>query len=123
MNKILLVILISLSAITSASANELCRSLIVDTYDMFGVKINPMSFSSAQFEDLNIKVEDFNVMSSEEQQVIYDLVKPMSTSVIDTISAISSVINRYKGTEFEITYANQLQVLRVFRDQLRVCAN
>ena len=45
----------------------------------------------------------------------------MQAMVSDTIDAINSLINRYKGSEFELIYADQLQVLRNFRDQLRAC--
>lgn len=122
MNKILFILLIcSSSLITTASANEVCRSLIVSAYSMFGVELDPMSFSSAKFENMNVSVESFNLLTSEEQQVIYNMLKPMSASVATTIGAINSIIDRYKGTQFEFMYAVELSRIRIIRDQLRAC--
>lgn len=102
-------------------ANEKCRSLIVDTYKMFGMNIGPMSFSSTNFEELNITVEEFNSLDPDDQSAVYTLIKPISLAVEDTIATINGVIERYSGTEFEIEFADALQILRFYKDQLRVC--
>lgn len=121
MNRLFLLILISISAIGTASANEFCRSLVVDTYNIVGAKIDPLSFSSTTFEELNISIDEFNVMDSEDQQTIYDLVKPMSVMVEDTIGQINSIIERYSDTPLEFLYSREIKALRGLETQLRSC--
>lgn len=121
MTRTLLIALLAISVSSTSFAGETCRSLIVDTYQVFGVSLNPMGFSSTTFEELNISIEEFNAMSAENQQTIYTLIKPMSVSVGDAIDTINSIINRYTGTLYEFDLLDELQALREKRDMLRSC--
>lgn len=121
MTKQLFILLFATTLISTSFAGESCRDLIVDTYKMFGVSLHPMSFSGSSFEELGISAEDLNAMEPDKQQAIYTLIKPMALSVEDTVETINNVIERYTGTEFELQFADQLQTLRGYKDQLRGC--
>lgn len=121
MSKSLLVALLSLTISTTSFATDSCRALIVDSYISLGANISPMSFSSMSFEDFNISIEEFNALSAENQQAIYTLIKPLSLSVEEAIAALSSIIDRFTGTIFEIEYKDELEALKEQRELLRKC--
>lgn len=121
MHRMLLVAFITLSLSTASLAGENCRTLIVDTYKILGANINPMSFSSTSFEALNISIEEFNSISSDDQQMIYTLIKPMRVSADEAIETINSFIERYTDTPFEYELIDELQALRLKREALRFC--
>ena len=98
-----------------------CRSAVVLAYASFGEKISEDDFSSSTFDELNITVEQFNILSSTEQDEIYKKVKPIEVMVQETIDTLNRYVNRYVGTFYEMYMLDELESWRSSRDGLRGC--
>jgi hypothetical protein len=68
-----------------------CRELIVLANKLLGNEIDPQSFSSTTFEELNMTIEAFNILSYSEQKVIYEQIMPIENKIIQTKELINSV--------------------------------
>lgn len=98
-----------------------CRKLIVEAYDLLGDKVEPDSFSTNEFSDFNISIEQFNALTASEQVDIYRRIKPLAVVVQEVIDEINGQINRYAGTFYEYFMAEQMQQWRAKKDELRGC--
>lgn len=119
----ILVLIASLSPSANAEVSDSmdCRSAVLEAYRSLKEKINPLVFSSTTFEELGITVEEFNNLSSAEQNEIYTRVKPIEVMVQETIIKINNYISRYVGSMYELYLADELETWRVSRDNLRSC--
>ena len=116
-----LVFLILISQVQSVFATSSCRDAVVEAYGSLGKKIDKNSFSDSNFSEFNISVEEFNLLSSEEQEEIYMRVKPIEIMVEETISDLNKQINRIAGSFYEFFMINELEDWRSKRDLLRSC--
>lgn len=115
-----LVFLVLISQIQSVFAAS-CRDAVVDAYASLGKKIEKNSFSNSTFGDFNLSVEEFNALSSEEQEDIYMQIKPIEIMVEQSINDLNQQINRIAGSFYEFFMTDELQTWRASRDQLRSC--
>jgi hypothetical protein len=116
-----LVFLILISQVQSVFAASSCRDAVVEAYRSLGKKIEKDSFSDSNFSEFNITVEEFNSLSSEEQEEIYLRVKPIEIMVEETISDLNKQISRIAGSFYEFFMINELDDWRSKRDLLRSC--
>lgn len=100
---------------------QTCRDAVVGAYESLGASVDPNSFSSAKFEDFNLSVEEFNDLSSDEQEVIYIQVRPMKITVQSTVNLLNSRIARYAGTFYEMYVIDKLERWRKSVDDLKSC--
>lgn len=98
-----------------------CRDAVVDAYASIDIQIDRDSFSTANFEDISLGVEDFNQLSPEEQNVIYNQIKPMEVMVESTIFVLNSKLSRYLGTFYEIYMTEKIKLWRKNIAKLRSC--
>jgi hypothetical protein len=109
-----LVFLILISQIQTVFAASSCRDAVVEAYRSLGKKIEKDSFSDSKFSEFNISVEEFNLLSSEEQEEIY-------LRVEETISDLNKQISRIAGSFYEFFMTHELDDWRSKRDLLRSC--
>ena len=99
-----------------------CRTAVVQAYDSLDTKIDGDSFSNADFADFNVSVEEFNDLSTQEQEEIYIQVRPLEVMVLTTIHLLDAQISRYAGTFYEIYVIEELKKWRSNVDKLRSCS-
>jgi hypothetical protein len=117
----ILVFLILLSQIQTVFAATSCRDAVVEAYGSLGKEIERNSFSSTTYSELNISVQDFNLLPSEEQEEIYMKIKPIEVMVEEAISELNKKISRIAGSFYEFFMIDELQDWRSKRDSLRSC--
>lgn len=120
MRKVLVFLIIVTQAQAVFAIN--CRDAIVEGHEALGKKIDRNSFSNSTFSDFNMSVDQFNVLSSEEQEEIYSKIRPIEVMVEQTISDLNRKIDRIAGTFYEIFMGEELELWRDKRDQLRSCS-
>jgi hypothetical protein len=128
MHKTFLLTILTLSIFSTSifaedDSTQACRASIVAAYSAVGINMPADSFSNSNFEDFNISVEDFNALSSTEQEIIYMKVKPIEVVTQGAINTINRYINRYAGTFYEVYMADELTLWRLQRDNMRNCLN
>jgi hypothetical protein len=125
MQKTFLIFILNFSifSVSSFASETSCRDTIVDAYTAIGINMPADSFSNAKFEDFNISIQEFNALSSKEQEVIYMRVKPIEVVAENAINTINRYINRYVGTFYEVYMADELSNWRLQRDNVRNCLN
>lgn len=119
MRKLLVfLILVAQSQIALATS---CRDAVVIAYESFGGHLPKDSFSNSEFKDYNLSIEEFNALSSEEQEKIYMQIKPIELMVEETIGIINQRIGSVAGTFYELFMADKLQLWREARESLKSC--
>ncbi|MCT4642034.1 MAG: hypothetical protein N4A33_07010 [Bacteriovoracaceae bacterium] len=88
MIKILLTLFLSLNAFSS----DKCRQLINDYYQMMGKSHITPKYSSTNLEELELTTSEFNNLNVDEQTLIFEMIKPMSTKVIEVSKDVHSNI-------------------------------
>jgi hypothetical protein len=117
-----ILILLGLMASTSLFAqNQSCRTAVVDAKARLGEALAADSFSSRDFETYNITVTEFNAMNSVEQAEIYMQLKPLSVMVEEVVALLNRYIEHYKDSPYTLMYADLLQELRFYKDNLLNC--
>ena len=123
--QLLLLLAITFAALGNTYASDespkSCRLAVVLAYLSVGEDINPGAFSNSSFDQLNITIDDFNAMSSEEQDAIYMRVKPIEVMVEETIMKLSRYIDRYLGSPYEAYLIDEINAWRDARSALRSC--
>ena len=120
MKRIILSVLLALSC--NVIAGEInCRDAVVAGYAALKQEIDRDSFSQGEFEDFDLTPEQYNALSSEQQVVIYQHIKPLVVMVEETITRLNQSIERIVGTFYELYMTDDLQRWRAGRDQLRSC--
>lgn len=99
-----------------------CRDAVVEAYTSLEVSIERNSFSTKTFAETGLSIEEFNLLSTEEQTEVYTQIMPMQVMVNSTIMLINEQIGRFAGTFYEIYVIDKLQLWREKVDQLRSCA-
>jgi hypothetical protein len=117
-----ILILLSLMVSTSLFAQtQSCRTAVVDAKTRLGEALSPDSFSSRDFESYNITASEFNAMNSDEQAEIYMQIKPLEVMVDEVIALLNRYIEHYKDSPYALMYADLLQELRGYKDNLINC--
>lgn len=116
-----MITLMSTNLFAEETAKNDCRSLIVAAYKSIGQEIEANSFSNTTYEELNISPEEFNAMSSAEQEEIYNQIKPIQMVANDTANLINRYIEKYSSPFYSRYMADELMNWRSLKDQLRVC--
>lgn len=98
-----------------------CREVIVAAQKALGNSVDPQSFSTSTFADLNTSVEELNSMTVDQQQEIYRKVMPIEVMVDQTLEEIQRTIENYSYGFYALLMADKLQTLRVHREKLKVC--
>lgn len=113
---------IFLTLTTAYAADETqCRNEVVAAYTSLGESINANDFSNRTFTELEISYQEFNLLSSQEQDEIYMQVKPLEVMIEETIGKLNRYINRYAGTFYEMFMLDEIDEWRTHRDALRKC--
>jgi len=120
MKKLNVVLAVLFLQVNSGVASE-CRDAVVEAYTTLGSSIERDSFSSAEFSDLELSVEEFNALDSNAQEEIYIQIRPMRVTVESTIISLNQQINRYAGTFYEMYVLDKLELWREAVDPLRSC--
>lgn len=84
MKAIILTGLMTLSVSTFAKKEIECRKVVIEAYSLYGTDMNDDDFSSMQFSDLNLSIEEFNDLSNDEQLEYHLKLTPLS-QVIDKL--------------------------------------
>ena len=117
-----ILILLSIMVSTSLFAQtQSCRTAVVDAKARLGDSLGPNSFSSRNFESYNITASEFNAMDSKEQAEIYMQIKPLKVMVSEVIALLNRYIEHYKDSPYALMYADLLQELRDYKDNLINC--
>lgn len=74
-----------------------CRLAVVKAYKSLGQDIEMDSFSSLEFEDLNMSVEQFNLLPPSEQDAYYSQLIPLEMTVQRTIDILTKYITEYSS--------------------------
>ena len=98
-----------------------CREAVVEAYESMESSIDAGSFSNAHFNDFNLTIEEFNELTTTEQEEIYIQVRPMKVMVDVTIIQLNNKISRYAGTFYEVYVLDKLELWRESVDNLRAC--
>jgi hypothetical protein len=98
-----------------------CRTAVVDAKKVLGDDIDPNSFSTMGFTDLNMSAEDFNALTPEVQADYYQKVKPLEVMVEETISDLNGRIDYYSNSFYAFFMIDEIQEMRDSRDELRAC--
>jgi hypothetical protein len=117
--KYLLTTILILSS-TMASA-EVCRDVIVEASREVGEPLAKTDFSITSFDEMNLTVEDFNLLSSEEQEAIFYKIMPFNQLKMKIYMKVARTIRRYEGTFYEYYYSDKMVILRELKDRLIAC--
>lgn len=106
---LLLIIIISNTFVMAMD----CREVIVNTHEFIRSPIEEDSFSTNDFFDFNISIEEFNNLDPAEQLVIYNKIKPIENMVDETIAKVNH-LRGYFVQQIEVALEN----IRANRDEI-----
>jgi len=121
MKKLIAPIILSILSVPAFATPLSCRYAVVEAYASMKVIVEPYSFSSLTFTELNLTAAQINDLDVLEQVNIYNQLKPMTISIENAIGSLNYNIRKISGTAYEFLLLDQLIDMRAKRDQLRSC--